>query len=74
MERVIVMQFGEPREQNVIVVNYETRQVKLQTEGSFGSYWISFDRCMAQYEIDYYFIQQADSEVKRLQIKSSLTN
>ena len=69
---VVVMEFGEPRIKNVIDVNYETSQVQLQTEGSFGSYWTSFHRCMSQIQIDWFYIQEASEEVNRLQIKRTI--
>lgn len=71
-QKVVVMEFGEPSIKNVIDVNYETRQVQLQTEGYFGSYWTSFDRCMSQIEIDWFYIQEASSEINRLQIKHTI--
>jgi len=73
-DKVVVFEFGEPVIKTVINVNHETRQIKLQTEGSFGSYWLDMDKTLSQYQIDYHFICKADSEVKRLQIKSSMLN
>lgn len=71
-QKVVVMEWGEPSIKNVIDVNYETRQVQLQTEGHFGSYWTSFDRCMSQIQIDWFYIQKASAEVNRLQIKRTI--
>ena len=71
-QKVVVMEFGEPRIKNVIDVNYESRQVKLQTEGHFGSYWTPFDRCMSQIEIDWFYLQEASAEINRLQIKRTI--
>ena len=70
--KVVVMEFGEPRIKNVIDVNYESRQVQLQTEGHFGSYWTPFNRCMSQIEIDWFYIQEASAEINRLQIKRTI--
>jgi hypothetical protein len=70
--KVVVMEFGEPRIKNVIDVNYETRQVQLQTEGHFGRYWTSFDRCMSQIEIDWFYLQEASAEINRLQVKRTI--
>lgn len=71
-QKVVVIEWGEPCIKNVIDVNYETRQVQLQTEGHFGSYWTSFDRCMSKNEIDWFYIQKASEEIKRLEIKRTI--
>lgn len=71
-QKVVVMEWGEPSIKNVIDVNYVTRQVQLQTEGHFGSYWTSFDSCMSQIQIDWFYIQKAAEEVNRLQIKRTI--
>lgn len=70
--QVVVFEWGEPTIKNVININYETRQMQLQTPGHFGSYWTSFDKALSQYQIDYYFICLADAEIKRLQIKLTI--
>lgn len=70
--QVVVFEWGEPKIKNVIDINYEARQMKLQTPDYFGSYWTSFEKALSQYQIDYYFICLADSEIKRLQIKSTI--
>lgn len=71
-QKVVVIEFGEPRIKNVIDVNYEKREIQLQTEGHFGSYWTSFDRCMSQIQIDWHYIQEASAEINRLQIKRTI--
>jgi len=70
--QVVVFEWGEPKIKNVIDINYETRQMQLQTPDHFGSYWTSFDKALSQYQIDYYFICLAAAEIKRLQIKLTI--
>ena len=70
--QVVVFEWGEPTIKNVIDINYETRKMQLQTPGYFGSYWTVFEKSLSQYQIDYHFICMADSEIKRLEIKSTI--
>lgn len=63
---------GRPAIKNVIDIDYNNRMVKLQSPGHFGSFWTPFNRCMNQYEIDWFYIQEAAAEVKRLEIKRTI--
>lgn len=69
---VIVMAFGEPTEYNVIGYDKTTNQIKLQSEGHYGSFYTPVSRVMMQFELDWYFISKAATEIKRLQIKQTI--
>lgn len=69
---VVLMHWGEPTEYNVIGWDEGTKQLKCQKEGYYGSFYTPIDKCMKQYEIDWYFISKAASEIKRLEIKRTI--
>lgn len=73
-QKVVIMWFGEPEIFNVIDVNYETQKVQVQSEGHFGSFWADFKDCMSQLKIDWFYIQKAAAEVKRLEVKNTILN
>ncbi|MCO6149071.1 hypothetical protein [Flavobacterium sp. NRK1] len=71
-KKVVVFEFGEPTEKNVIGYDCVTDQYQLQTEGHFGYYWCYPDRFLHTYQINWHFIQKSAFEVKRLQIKNTI--